>query len=306
MSNNKIDLLHKYEKIFEKNSRSKVFAALAEIYRSFGDLDQAFRVLKEGFKHHPEYSLARIILGKCYFDQGKFELALTAISELAKQEKDNLSLQQLYARVLKNLDRMSEALSAYKLVLFLNPRDEEAKEFINRFEDDLFLDPNETYTTIDETPFDVPIDDWVSVDFTKDQVDSKVADTVTILNRFKQEVQNSELEIEEAELDSSFLKQDFDFEQEDVLPKDYHYKSEVESMKLVDLYCAQGAFEKAFDLLGKLIDKNPSDPKLLKFYEELKIVIKKNLDCGQMYKLRYKLKQFSNRVKDLEYETSYY
>lgn len=306
MSNSKIDLLNKYETIFEKNSSSKVFAPLAEVYRSFGDLDQAFKVLKEGFKYHPEYSLGRIILGKCYFDQGKFDLALSAINEIALQEKDNLSLQLLYARVLKNLDRLKEALSVYKLVLFINPREEEAKDFISRYEDDLLLTTDENYTQLDETPFDVPIDDWVNVDFTRDQVDTKISDTETVLNRFKKEVQSSDFEVEAAELDSSFLKQEFDFEEDTVLPDQYQYKSEVESLRLVDLYCAQGAFEKAFDLLGKLIDKNPSDTQLLKFYEELKIVIKKNLDCSPMYKLRYKLKQFSNRVKDLEYETSYY
>lgn len=306
VSKNKAELLDKYERIFEKNPDSKVFAPLAEVYRGMGDLEMALKILKEGLKHHPTYSLGRLTLGRCYFDQGKFDEVYRVIHDLAAQEEDNLALQTLFARTLRQLNREAEALKTYKLVLFLNPRDPEAAEYIENYEDKLILSSSEPDINLTKAIFEVPIDDWVSVDFSRDKINVQKEDSETILNRFRKEIKSNHLEVESPNLDSSYLFQDFDSEAESVLPEKYEYNEGVESMQLVDLYCAQGAFEKAFSLLAKLIDHDPSDTKKLRLYEELKIVLEKNLDCSPLYKLKFKLKQFQKRIESLNYENSYY
>jgi hypothetical protein len=53
---------------YNKEPTSKIFVPLADAYRKNNMIDEALEVLNKGLEYHPQYALAHLILGKCYFE----------------------------------------------------------------------------------------------------------------------------------------------------------------------------------------------------------------------------------------------
>lgn len=133
--NKNTNLLAKYLGLYEKNPTGLVFAPLAETYRKLNMHKEAFEVLKKGLRHHPHYILGLIVLGHCHFDKGNLEQSYKVLAPIAMQEFDNLMLQKLFAKVCYKMYAYKESLQAYKNVLYVNPNDQEAIEKIKELED---------------------------------------------------------------------------------------------------------------------------------------------------------------------------
>jgi tetratricopeptide (TPR) repeat protein len=217
-------LLVKYIEQYKANPKSRVFAPLAETYRKLGMLKEAMEILRDGFKYHPSYQLAYVVLGNCYYDLEQYEKCHQTISPLIDSNKDNLVLNRLYADVCFKLGYLEQALESYKYLLYLNPRDSFVAAQIKLLEDDLFLKRDKTQRKI----FDIDggVEDWVNVDF----ADSKKE----IPQRRK--------------VDDPFI-----------------------THTLIDLYCTQGHYERAIEILSKILEIHPSDKRTL---EKLKDVTK--------------------------------
>jgi tetratricopeptide (TPR) repeat protein len=170
---NQSAVLAKYFSMYKKNPRSKVFAPLAESFRKLGLLDDAFKILKDGIRYHPNYTLGYIVLAHCYFDQGKFELTYNTLRPIISQNADNISLQKIFAQACMNLGYLDEALDIYKYLLFMNPRDKFFIDQVKKLEDDLqvghkklSLDQLMKAPDLEKIPASTTMDDdWVQVDF---------------------------------------------------------------------------------------------------------------------------------------------
>ena len=75
----KSSLLTKYTLQYQKKPKSRVFAPLAETYRKLGMRDESLKILRQGLKYHPTYTLGYIVLANVYFDQQNFELAYNTL-----------------------------------------------------------------------------------------------------------------------------------------------------------------------------------------------------------------------------------
>lgn len=144
------NLLAKYLGLYEKNPTSLVFAPLAETYRKLNMHKEAFEVLKKGLRHQPHYVLGLIVLAHCHFDKGNLEQSYKVLAPIASQELDNLMLQKLYAQVCYKMYAYKESLQSYKNVLYVNPNDKEAIEKIKELEDQeqnysTFINSQNTY-----------------------------------------------------------------------------------------------------------------------------------------------------------------
>lgn len=264
-------ILLKYLEAFEKNPTSKVFAPLAEAYRKLGMIDEAYKVLKKGIKNHPTYVLGYTALAHCYFDQGKFDLAYNTIRPLVSGNLDNVSLQKLFAQTCQKLEFLDEALETYKYLLFINPKDKNIAFEVSQIEDKLQIcltdtvgpKPFESFFENERTenfqtqklqnisPGPTSDDDWVEVNFSA-----------------KNAPQESAEEREKENVSTWTMNQGSN----DVL-KDYPTKDKAESdqdlilvketpkisFTLVDLYYAQGYFDKAQEILEKFLEMNPHD-----------------------------------------------
>ncbi len=130
-------LFEKYNKMYEANPLSTVFAPLAECFRKMGRKDKALSILREGIKHHPDYLLGYLGLAQCYFDLEQLNLAYNTLRPLIDKNRENIRLLRLFAKTCEKTNHEIEAVEAYKYLLFLNPKDSDAAFKVRKLEDPL-------------------------------------------------------------------------------------------------------------------------------------------------------------------------
>jgi tetratricopeptide (TPR) repeat protein len=279
---NQSAVLAKYFTMYKKNPRSKVFAPLAESFRKLGMLDDAYKILKDGIRHHPNYTLGYIVLANCYFDQGKFELTYNTLRPIIAQNADNISLQKIFAQACMNLGYLEEALDTYKYLLFMNPRDKFFIEQVKKLEDDLMvghkrLSLDQLIKAPDMDKIAAPPtqdDDWVQVDFNqpaspieapaakKIETTQDDADWVMEKPGISSHPILQKNSIPVRSLEDDFYADEFeeygDIEEtnSEIIPTS---DSPIVSHTLIDLYCAQQYYDKAIELLQKILELNPHD-----------------------------------------------
>lgn len=278
---NQSAVLAKYFGMYKKNPRSKVFAPLAESFRKLGMIDDAFKILKDGIRNHPNYTLGYVVLAHCYYDQGKFELTYNTLRPIVSQNADNISLQKIFAQSCMNLGHLEEALDTYKYLLFMNPRDKFFNEQVKKLEDDLMvghkkmsLDQLIKAPDMDSLPVPQGLDDdWVQVDFNQTVAPLDEKETLKLV----EEKNDSEWVMEkqgfahhpilqEESIPTRSLEDDFyadEFQEygdsEEVDTDLNQSDSPIVSHTLIDLYCSQQYFDKAIELLEKILELNPQD-----------------------------------------------
>lgn len=271
---NRTSLLSKYLLMYEKKPRSRVFAPLAETYRKLGMIDEALKILKEGIKLHPTYTLAYVVLAQCYFDMQNYEAAYNTVRPFIASHLENIKMQKLFARTCINLGYLEEALITFKHLLLLNPRDSDVADQIKLLEDDLLVNSEAIELKnehVSQNDFDD--DDWVQVNFNspkKRSIDEEVDDwkvqdsaqTISLLDKFKDEINQDKIELNEHQLDDQYFHEDYDNQAEDVIDPDFEEESNDNPLithTLVDLYCNQGHIDKAINVLENILLLHPND-----------------------------------------------
>lgn len=296
---NQSALLAKYFSMYKKNPRSKVFAPLAESFRKLGMLDDAFKILKDGIRNHPNYTLGYIVLANCYYDQQKYELTYNTLRPIIAQNADNISLQKVFAQACIHLGHLEEALDTYKYLLFMNPKDKLFAEQVKKLEDDLHvghkklsLEQLVKAPDMPTTPVSIGSDDdWVQVDFNQEKRSEPTPqiEESKIASIFENEwvMKKPGLEehpilkketVEKRSLEDDFYADEFEEEFgdiEEVNAEAVHSDSPLVSHTLIDLYCAQNYFDKAIELLEKILELNPDDTSSKKKLQQV-LEMKKN------------------------------
>lgn len=279
---NQSAVLAKYFAMYKKNPRSKVFAPLAESFRKLGMLDDAFKILKDGIRHHPNYTLGYIVLAHCYFDQGKFELTYNTLRPIVSQNADNISLQKIFAKSCINLGYLEEALDTYKYLLFMNPLDKFFGEQVKKLEDDLMVGHKKLSLEqlIKAPDLDKKLampqtmdDDWVQVDFNQTPAPVELADNEWVMQKpgIAEHPILKEESITVRSLEDDFYADEFEDEGdvEESIPEAAAPDSPIVSHTLIDLYCAQKYYDKAIELLEKILELNPDDQRTAKKLQQV-------------------------------------
>jgi tetratricopeptide (TPR) repeat protein len=279
---NQSALLAKYFSMYKKNPRSKVFAPLAESFRKIGMLDDAFKVLKEGIRYHPNYVLGYIVLAHCYYDQEKYELTYNTLRPIIHKNADNIALQKIFAQACIHLGYLEEALDTYKYMLFMNPKDKFFAEQVRKLEDDLMVGHKKlSLDQLIKAPEmeNIPApqgedDDWVQVDFnrpgtTSDEekpalpAETSAAEDEWVMKKpgiEEHPILKNET-IKERSLEDDFYADEFEEygDIEEVNDEEIPAGAPIVSHTLIDLYCAQQYYDKAIELLNKILELNPDD-----------------------------------------------
>jgi len=269
-------LLVKYLRAYEQNPKSRVFAPLAETYRKLGMKEKSFDILRKGIKNHPAYPMGYLGLAFYYKDAGNLELAYSTLRPFVEGNRDNIRLQKLFGNVCHELGYFEEALDTFKFLLFINPKDAKIAEKVAE------LEGNSNFgraVNDDVGRSEIPVDNislfrednfetagWVQKDFTK-PVEREV---------LKREQENPVDEEKEKETESFGEYRSFD---EVPIPEDENsgpveegeddFRAPVITLTLVDLYCSQGYFQKAKEVLDKIKVLNPHDPVIEGKYKEI-------------------------------------
>lgn len=127
-------LLLKYLKMFQDDPRSKIFAPLAECYRKIGLYDEAIQICKEGLVIHPDFIGGKVALARAFFDKKMYSQVRDLLLPLIEKIPDNLIAQRLLADSCLILGYASEALTAYKMLLYFNPNDADVAGMVQELE----------------------------------------------------------------------------------------------------------------------------------------------------------------------------
>lgn len=128
------DFIHKLRNELKKNPKSQLFAPLSEGLRKSGQLHEALQIGLKGLNFHPKFAAGHLAVAHIYFDQSQFAEALDHLTEAVDISPENILAHKLMADCYLKLKNPKKALRSYKMVLFLNPNHEKAKQAVKKLE----------------------------------------------------------------------------------------------------------------------------------------------------------------------------
>ena len=248
--------LEKYLKEYQENPRSRVFAPLAEAYRKSGLIDEAMEICKEGLEYHPNFLSGIVALARCYFDKGMYTAAIKELEKVTSEVPDNYLAQKLLALSYSLVGDRNNALKAFKMVLYMNPRDKEAKISIIEIE-------NEEKKIVEENIKNsgacehIAEEEFVPPPFSSQQ-DLKTNPDFKIIDDIGHE---ADFDFEEKHISQAFNAVTEE-DPEKIL-------TNISTMTMGDLLMAQGHKEKALEVYKKILDQNPDQIIIKHKIEEL-------------------------------------
>ncbi|MEE8328490.1 MAG: tetratricopeptide repeat protein [Thermodesulfovibrionia bacterium] len=126
--------LEKLKKKVEKDPLSKLFVPFAEEYKKLGMVEEAINTLLLGLENQPDYTSARVALGKIYQNKDMLSEARVEFEKAIKSVPDNLLAHKRLAEIYYKQGEFSKAMEENQIILNLNPNDEEAKAMISSLE----------------------------------------------------------------------------------------------------------------------------------------------------------------------------
>src|SRR5215467_6112914 len=109
-----------------KDPHSKAFLPLAEEYCKVGMWEEAVAVLEDGLKHYPGFITAMVVLGRAYDQLNQPTKARAVLEGATKLSPDNLRAHRILIKIYAAQGMKEEALKSCRVILGMNPRDEEA------------------------------------------------------------------------------------------------------------------------------------------------------------------------------------
>jgi tetratricopeptide (TPR) repeat protein len=128
------EFIEKYQKLYESDPQSKVFAPLAEAYRKSGDTQKAYNICKKGVIQHPSFASGHVSMARIYKEMKEYDKSLHHLRKAIQLAPENIQAHNLMAEICVETRKPKEALNAFKQVLFLNPKDSKAKNSVKKLE----------------------------------------------------------------------------------------------------------------------------------------------------------------------------
>ncbi|MGH7442444.1 MAG: tetratricopeptide repeat protein, partial [bacterium] len=126
------DELRDLERKWAQNPDSMIFVQLADAYRRSGNLERSVESCLKGLARHPTYATARIILGRDYFDLGKWDEAAAEFRRVEAVDADNILVHRMMGQIALRQGRTTEAISRQQRVLALDPDDVAAQDLLRQ------------------------------------------------------------------------------------------------------------------------------------------------------------------------------
>ena len=116
----------------EENPDSLLFGPLADALRKEGQLDEALEICRKGLERHGHYTMARVVLGRIYQDQGKNPEAESEFKKVLEADPENLQALTHLGELYLSQKHYSEAIEEFQKVLALNPDDDPTQAFLKK------------------------------------------------------------------------------------------------------------------------------------------------------------------------------
>ena len=127
-------LLAKYQSIYRKEPESRVFVLLADLYRQNKDLKTALDLCHKGVQQHPHFASGHLTLALILLDMNRLKAAAKSLEMAASLSPESLLVHRLLGQVWMQLKNPVKTLNAYKMVLFLDPKNKKAINAVKMLE----------------------------------------------------------------------------------------------------------------------------------------------------------------------------
>ncbi len=119
---------------WDKDPSSRAFLPLAEECRRQGKLPEAEKSLREGLQRHPNYHLARVLLGRTLLDQDRQDEAAEEFRRVLSSEPQNLLAGKLLAGIYRSQGKWGEALETFRSLQLYYPDNPEVRTQVYQLE----------------------------------------------------------------------------------------------------------------------------------------------------------------------------
>lgn len=120
--------ISKLNERYARDPTSRIFVQLADAYRKNNMVDEALDVLNKGIEYHPQYALAYLVIGKCYYEKRAHVQAKDAFEKTIALDPQNIVALRMLAKTYEMLKDDKGQISAYKSIIAIDPLDNQAKE----------------------------------------------------------------------------------------------------------------------------------------------------------------------------------
>ena len=223
---------------YNKDPKSKIFVQLADAYRKSNMIDEALEILNKGLAFNPNYPLAYLILGKCYFDKRMYEKAKESFGKTLNYDPQNIVALRMLAQICETTKDEEGQMEAYRGILAIDPFDAPAKEKLTYLESLHKKEPLYTVAMAQEYETQGDLEKALSIyenlsfsDPTDLVLQQKVA---KLKEKTKRERQSLEEEkIEGLQVDTYFQPEDLDNKDETALIKPKSAPEQVSAQETV-------------------------------------------------------------------------
>lgn len=118
--------IQRYEERLARDPASLAFAALADLYRKAGRIEEAIVLCRDGLQRYPHYATARLILAKACLSTGDSKSALAELGLVIAQNPDDAQAHRLLADLYRRQGAVDLAVRHLERVAVLDPSDREA------------------------------------------------------------------------------------------------------------------------------------------------------------------------------------
>jgi tetratricopeptide (TPR) repeat protein len=125
VSGNTLDL-ERLQAEYRANPESRVFATLADAFRSAGHLTEAVELLERATPTHPDYVSAFVLLGQLQEEAGRHADADATFARVLEAEPENLVALKHRAKQVYETGAVEQAAAILERILDLDPYDGEA------------------------------------------------------------------------------------------------------------------------------------------------------------------------------------
>jgi tetratricopeptide (TPR) repeat protein len=125
------DAIRRHEERVARDPESLAFAQLADLYRKAGRTGDAVGCCREGLRHWPHYTTARLILAKTLLAEGQLEPALAELGTILQTSPKDVQCHRLAAEVHRRAGRLDLAVSHLEKAVGLDPGDRESKALLS-------------------------------------------------------------------------------------------------------------------------------------------------------------------------------
>ncbi len=128
------DEIARLEVLHEQHPEGRVFTHLAEAYRKAGELERALETVETGLARHSDYASAHVVRGRILLDLERSGDAVSAFERVLELDRHNLIALRALGELARNAGRRDEALGHFRELVSIDPSDSTIAAEVTRLE----------------------------------------------------------------------------------------------------------------------------------------------------------------------------